>query len=94
MSYLDQLKQCVAEAFKDASDKKAIDQMANINAAIQGVENENAALMSKNQELIAAYKEAVLHPGISKTPDTDPTQVPESPKMPDFADFVKAVINN
>ena len=93
MNYLDQLKQCVAEAFKDASDKKAIDQMANINAAIQGVENENAALMSKNQELIAAYKEAVLHPGISKTPDTDPTQVPESPKMPDFADFVKAVIN-
>ena len=92
MNYIDQLKQCVAEAFKDATDKKAIDQMANINAAIQGVENENATLMSKNQELIAAYKQAVLHPGISKTPDADPTQVPEDQKAPDFADFVKATL--
>ena len=46
--------------------------------------------MAKNKELIAAYKEAVMHPGVSAKEDKtmDPTNVPEAPKMPDFADFI------
>lgn len=90
MNYLDELKKRVAEAFKDATDKTAIDNMANINAAIDGLSNEQEQLMAKNKELIAAYRDAVTHPGVSCKEDKnmDPTNVPEAPKMPDFADFV------
>lgn len=90
MNYLDELKKRVAEAFKDATDKNAIDNMANINSAIDCLANEQEQLMAKNKELIAAYKEAVMHPGVSAKEDKnmDPTNVPEAPKMPDFADFI------
>lgn len=90
MNYLDELKKRVAEAFKDATDKTAIDNMANINAAIDCVSQEQDQLMAKNKELIAAYKEAVMHPGVSANEDKnmDPTTVQEAPKMPDFADFI------
>ena len=90
MNYLDELKKRVAEAFKDATEKSAIDNMANINAAIDCVSQEQEQLMAKNKELIAAYKEAVMHPGVSAQKDEtmDPTNVPEAPKMPDFADFI------
>ena len=90
MNYLEELKQRVAEAFKDATEKKAIDQMVNINAAIDGLATEQEQLMAKNKELIAAYRDAVSHPGVSGKEDKtmDPTNVPEAPKSPDFADFI------
>lgn len=90
MNYLEELKKRVAEAFQDATEKKDIDNMSKINAAIDGLSNEQEQLMAKNKELIAAYKEAVMHPGISGKEDKamDPTNVPEAPKMPDFADFI------
>jgi len=90
MNYLDELKQRVAEAFKDATEKKDIDNMSSINAAIDCISQEQEQLMAKNKELIAAYKEAVMHPGVSGKEDKnmDPTNVPEAPKMPDFADFI------
>ena len=90
MNYLEELKKRVAEAFKDATEKKDIDNMSSINAAIDCVSQEQEQLMAKNKELIAAYKEAVMHPGVSGKEDKnmDPTNVPEAPKMPDFADFI------
>ena len=90
MDYLEELKKRVAEAFQDATEKKDIDNMSKINAAIDGLSNEQEQLMAKNKELIAAYKDAVTHPGISGKEDKamDPTNVPESPKMLDFADFI------
>ena len=90
MNYLDELKKRVAEAFKDATEKKDIDNMSSINAAIDCISQEQEQLMAKNKELIAAYKEAVMHPGVSGKEDKnmDPTNVPEAPKMPDFADFI------
>lgn len=90
MNYLDELKKRVAEAFKDATEKKDIDNMSQINAAIDGLSNEQEQLMAKNKELIAAYRDAVMHPGVSAKEDKamDPTNVPEPPKMPDFADFI------
>lgn len=90
MNYLDELKKRVAEAFKDATEKKDIDNMSSINAAIDCISQEQEQLMAKNRELIAAYKEAVMHPGVSAKEDKnmDPTNVPEAPKMPDFADFI------
>ena len=56
MNYLDELKKRVAEAFKDATEKSAIDNMANINAAIDCISQEQEQLMAKNKELIAAYQ--------------------------------------
>ena len=90
MNYLDELKKRVAEAFKDATEKKDIDNMSSINAAIDCISQEQEQLMAKNKELIAAYKEAVMHPGVSGKEDKnmDPTNVPEAPKIPDFADFI------
>lgn len=90
MNYLEELKQRVAEAFENATEKTDIDNMTAINTSIKMVEAEQDQLMAKNKELIAAYKEAVMHPGISGKMDEkmDPTNVPESPKMPDFADFI------
>ena len=90
MNYLDELKKRVAAAVKDATEKKDIDNMSSINAAIDCISQEQEQLMAKNKELIAAYKEAVMHPGVSGKEDKnmDPTNVPEAPKMPDFADFI------
>lgn len=90
MDYLEELKQRVAEAFENASEKADIDNLSAINASIKMVEAEHDQLMAKNKELIAAYKDAVTHPGISGKEDKnmDPTNVPESPKMLDFADFI------
>lgn len=90
MDYLEKLKQRVAEAFENATEKADIDNLSAINASIKMVEAEQDQLMAKNKELIAAYKDAVTHPGISQSKDKemDPTNVPESQKMPDFADFI------
>lgn len=90
MNYLDELKKRVAEAFKDATEKADIDNLSAINTAIDGLSNEQEQLMAKNKELIAAYRDAVMHPGVSTQKDEtmDPTNVPEPPKMPDFADFI------
>ena len=90
MNYLEELKKRVAEAFQDATEKKDIDNMSKINAAIDSLSNEQEQLMAKNKELIAAYRDAVSHPGVSMQKDEtmDPTNVPEAPKMPDFADFI------
>lgn len=82
-NYIDKLKQAVNDAFKDASEKSAIDQMVSINSLIAQVESENESLCAKNKELIAAYKEAVIHPGIKKEPEQEVTQVPVQ-EMPDF----------
>lgn len=88
MNYLEELRKRVAEAFKDATEKKDIDNMSSINAAIDSLSNEQEQLMAKNKELIAAYKDAVLHPGVSKQAEKEPTDVPPVQKAPDFADFV------
>ena len=87
MNYLDELKQAVAAAFKDAEDKNMIDAQVNINSAVKKAEDEYAQLAAKNKELIAAYKDAVLHPGITDKAPKDTTEIIEEPDL-DFADFV------
>lgn len=90
MTYLEQLKKAVADAFKDASDKSAVDNMVQIQAAIDGVEQENTDLVKKNHELLTAYKEAVAHPGITTEKAPDVTTVEAPAKMPTFEDFLQA----
>ena len=93
MGYLEQLKQAVADAFKDASDKETVDRMVSIQAAMDGVEQENAELAKKNHELLTAYKEAVAHPGISTVKADDATTVKAEPKLGDFSDYVLQAID-
>ena len=88
MNYLEELKKRVAAAFENATDKAGIDNLSSINTTIGLVEQEQNQLMAKNKELIAAYKEAVLHPGISKQAAKEPTDVPPVQQAPDFAAFV------
>lgn len=88
MNYLEELKKRVAAAFENATDKADIDNLSSINTTIGMVEQEQNQLMAKNKELIAAYKEAVLHPGISKQAAKEPTDVPPVQQAPDFAAFV------
>lgn len=87
MSYLEELKKAVSEAFKDASDKDTIDRMVSINSLIANVEEENSQLADKNKELAAAYKDAVIHPGIKTTPEKDVTTI-ETAQMPRFEDYL------
>lgn len=91
MSYLDELKKAVAAVFESAEDKKTVDQMVNINSLIKSAEDEQAQLMNKNKELIAAYKDAVMHPGISEKGEPDVTEIQDSPKL-DFAEFVRKAV--
>ena len=88
MNYLEELKKRVAAAFENATDKAGIDNLSAINTTIGLVEQEQNQLIAKNKELIAAYKEAVLHPGISKQAAKEPTDVPPVQQAPDFAAFV------
>ena len=88
MNYLEELTKRVAAAFENATDKAGIDNLSAINTTIGLVEQEQNQLMAKNKELIAAYKEAVLHPGISKQAAKEPTDVPPVQQAPDFAAFV------
>ena len=88
MNYLEELKKRVAAAFENATDKAGIDNLSAINTTIGLVEQEQNQLMAKNKELIAAYKEAVLHPGISKQAAKEPPDVPPVQQAPDFAAFV------
>lgn len=94
MSYLDDLKKAVSDAFKDASDKETVDKMVSINSLIANVESENKALCDKNKELISAYKDAVLHPGISKEKEPEPTDVPPVADAPKFEDFLAKAIED
>lgn len=91
MSYLEQLKQAVADAVAKASDKETIDRLASIQAASEGVEQESADLVKKNHELLTAYKEAVAHPGVTTKEPEDVTDVHKGHE--DFADFLQSHID-
>lgn len=93
MTYLEQLKQVVADAFKDASDKSTIDKMVAINSLIDNATKENAELMDKNKDLIAAYKDAVMHPAIGKESTADdPTRVETPAKAPDLCAIISQTL--
>ena len=79
MDYLEELKKLVAEAFENASEKSDIDNLSAINASIKMVEAEHDQLMAKKDELVAAYKDAVRHPGRAGKEDKSlgRTSVPE-----------------
>lgn len=88
MNYLDELKKRVSAAFENATGKQDIDNLSSINAAIDGLQIEQEQLMAKNKELVAAYKDAVMHPGLSKEQPKDVTDVQQPAAAPDFAQIL------
>ena len=94
MDYLDELKKRVAAAFQNATGKQDIDNLSSINAAIDGLQIEQEQLMAKNKELVAAYKDAVMHPGLSKEQPKDVTDVPPSAAAPDLAQILLDQMSN
>lgn len=90
-NYLEQLKQLVSSAFADAESKEDIDKCSQIEQAIKAVESEQTELMEKNKELISAYKDAVMHPGVSKEKEPEPTTL-KTPQSLSFEDFVASQI--
>lgn len=87
-NYLEKLKLAVSEAFQDASDKSTIDKMVEINSLISQVEAENGQLASKNKELAAAYKDAVIHPGIKTEKEPEVTTIETAPEVR-FEDYLR-----
>lgn len=94
MDYLDELKKRVAAAFENATEKQDIDNLSSINAAIDGLQIEQEQLMAKNKELVAAYKDAVMHPGLSKEQPKDVTDVPQPTAAPDLAQILLDQMSN
>ena len=60
-SYLTQLKSLVSGMFEKAQDKENIETLSVINNTIEKAEKEQADLMDKHNELLASYKEAIMH---------------------------------
>ena len=92
MTYYEQLRKAVTDAFNDATDKETVDKMASIQAAMDGLEQEHSDLVKRNHELLTAYKEAIAHPGVTKTPEPDTNTVTEA-QMPDFAEILASQLN-
>lgn len=66
---LDELRQLVAESFKDTSDVTAIQNAAKINAKIDEIAAEEQELLKKQKELLDSYKEVVLHTSVQPNPN-------------------------
>lgn len=61
MTKLEELRQLVAESFKEATEKQDIEKLAKINNAIEDVSKEQDELIAKNADLIKSYKDLVQH---------------------------------
>lgn len=90
-NYIEKLKQAVSDAFSNASDKETIDKVVEINSLLANVESENSQLAEKNKELAAAYKDAVIHPGIKKEAEPEVTTIKTQPEIR-FEDFLAKAI--
>lgn len=90
-SKLDQLKRLVADMFKEAEDKHAIEQSIAVNNAIKDVETEQQALVDKNAELLSSYKDLVMHTSFKD--DNKPVDN-ISPVAPSFEDALSSFIAN
>ena len=90
---LNQLKTLVADMFKDAEDKESIDKLAKVNNAIDDVAQEQDTLVAKHSELLASYKDAILHSSFKD--DKEPGDaVPGNVSMPSFEDALDKFMNN
>jgi len=91
MGKLEELKQLVAEAFENATEKQDIEQLAKINNAIEDVSKEQNDLVAKNAELVKSYKDLVQHTSFG----TDKGATDEiAPTTLSFEDALKQFLAN
>lgn len=91
MGKLDELRQLVADSFKEATEKQEIEQLAKINNAIEEVSKEQDELMAKNADLVKSYKDLVQHTSFKP----DASAVDEiAPKAVSFDDALKAFLES
>lgn len=69
MAYLEELKKTIEQMFEHAESKEAIEQSTTLKSQIEGVEQEQNALLEKNAELIKSYKELVKHTSFKQQPE-------------------------
>lgn len=88
MGKLDELRQLVAESFKEATEKQEIEQLAKINNAIEEVSKEQDELVAKNADLVKSYKDLVQHTsfdvGNAVTDDVAPQPVSFDDALKEF----------
>lgn len=82
MTRLEQLRDTVAKAFEDATDKAKIDQGAKIIAEIELAQQEEKALLDKNAELAKSYREMVIYGQSDKAKEAPKSD--EKPPLPTF----------
>ncbi len=92
MGKLDELKNLVAEQFKNATEKQDIEQLAKINNAIEEVSKEQDELVAKNADLVKSYKDLVQH--TSFKPDTSNATDDVAPQPVSFEDALKNFLAN
>lgn len=68
MAYLEELKKTIEKMFENAESKEAIEQSTQLKSQLEGVEQEQKALLDKNAELIKSYKELVKHTSFKEQP--------------------------
>lgn len=92
MSKLEELKQIVADSFKEATEKQEIEQLAKINNAIEAAAKEQDDLIAKNAELVKSYKDLVQHTsfGVDKNTATDEV----APVAISFEEALKEFLKN
>ena len=90
MGKLDELRQIVADAFKEADTKESIEQLATLNNKIDEVQKEQDDIVNKNSELIKSYKDLVQHTSFKD----DKKPIDEvGGGMPSFEDALKQFIS-
>ena len=89
MTKLEELRQLVAESFKEATEKQDIERLAKINNAISEATVEQEELIAKNADLIKSYKDLVQHTSFKEdrsaaTDDIAPTAISFEAALQDF----------
>lgn len=89
MDKLSELKEQIKVLLEGTQDVDLIKSISSISDTIQGVEDEQKAILDKNVELSKAYKEAILHGGFNNKPIEDTTGT----KVVDFDTMLNDFIN-
>lgn len=90
MTRLEELRQIVADAFKEADTKEGIETLATINNKIDEVTKEHEDVINKNSELIKSYKDLIQHTSFK---DDKKPMDPVGGSMPSFENMLNEFIN-
>lgn len=89
MSKLQELRNLVADVFKEATDKTTIEKSVTISNKIKEIEEEQDALTKKHAELLGAYKEAVINSSFK----SEPINAGATTSMPTDEEFLADWLN-